>query len=329
MFANPQGNEMWVLLLEKAFAKFCGNYGCLDGGHTLWAMQAMTGCYCSRFEFERSADADKNEYEIEKQDIDDEDEDEFAEEEEEEEFVEDVNDNNKERYSNISEVQISECWKRWNIIYNEPSNIVKNDYAWYDTGEAFDNNRMWSILKKYDAVGALISASATNVTENKREDGIIEGHAYTIKYVREIKNFKLLHMRNPWGSFEWNGMWSDNSTQWEKYKSIAEKLNFVAENDGAFWISFKDFINIFNVVEICDRSSIKNLHINIHEDEGKYGVCKGCMQGCSTFWCKCRGCKDIYCGRISSHKTVNTENKWLKKFCPSMEQNIGKAWTEN
>jgi hypothetical protein len=42
-FSQPNGNEMWVILLEKAFAKFCGSYGALDGGHTVWAWQAMTG----------------------------------------------------------------------------------------------------------------------------------------------------------------------------------------------------------------------------------------------------------------------------------------------
>eukprot|EP00960_Hanusia_phi_P051025 760560-Hanusia_phi.AAC.1 len=35
IFAQPNGREIWVLLLEKAFAK--------PGGHILWAFQAMTG----------------------------------------------------------------------------------------------------------------------------------------------------------------------------------------------------------------------------------------------------------------------------------------------
>jgi hypothetical protein len=32
MFTKPKGNEMWVLLLEKAFAKYVGNYADLEGG---------------------------------------------------------------------------------------------------------------------------------------------------------------------------------------------------------------------------------------------------------------------------------------------------------
>lgn len=50
MFTKPKGNEMWVLLLEKAFAKYVGDYADLEGGMTLWAMEAMTGDIVSHFE---------------------------------------------------------------------------------------------------------------------------------------------------------------------------------------------------------------------------------------------------------------------------------------
>ena len=43
LFASPQGTEMWVIMLEKAFAKFCGSYAALAGGHTLWAFHTVTG----------------------------------------------------------------------------------------------------------------------------------------------------------------------------------------------------------------------------------------------------------------------------------------------
>lgn len=43
-FTKPHGNEIWVPLLEKAVAKFCGSYGNLNGGQALYAWQIMTGC---------------------------------------------------------------------------------------------------------------------------------------------------------------------------------------------------------------------------------------------------------------------------------------------
>lgn len=42
-FARTHCNEMWVLLLEKAFAKLYGGYDRLDGGQMSWALTAITG----------------------------------------------------------------------------------------------------------------------------------------------------------------------------------------------------------------------------------------------------------------------------------------------
>eukprot|EP00937_MAST-01D_sp_MAST-1D-sp2_P002116 g2116.t1 len=43
LFASPNGNEMWVLLFEKAYAKMVGSYSGLVGGHARWGLEAITG----------------------------------------------------------------------------------------------------------------------------------------------------------------------------------------------------------------------------------------------------------------------------------------------
>lgn len=42
-FAQANGNEMWAMLVEKAFAKMYGSYGALEGGQMSWALSAITG----------------------------------------------------------------------------------------------------------------------------------------------------------------------------------------------------------------------------------------------------------------------------------------------
>ena len=52
MFSKAQGNELWVLLLEKAYAKVHGNYKLLSGGFANEGMQDLTGAPTVSFIFE-------------------------------------------------------------------------------------------------------------------------------------------------------------------------------------------------------------------------------------------------------------------------------------
>jgi calpain-15 len=44
LFSKSIGNEIYVNLIEKAFAKFAGSYSNLSGGSLLKAVIVMTGC---------------------------------------------------------------------------------------------------------------------------------------------------------------------------------------------------------------------------------------------------------------------------------------------
>jgi hypothetical protein len=55
LFTKPKGNEMWVMILEKAFAKFIGSYELIEGGQPLFALQTLTGGAVFKFNFESSS----------------------------------------------------------------------------------------------------------------------------------------------------------------------------------------------------------------------------------------------------------------------------------
>lgn len=50
VFSHPNGNEGWVLLIEKAFAKYAGSYHNIEGGLMIYALTAFTGCNGSHFD---------------------------------------------------------------------------------------------------------------------------------------------------------------------------------------------------------------------------------------------------------------------------------------
>lgn len=55
---------------------------------------------------------------------------------------------------------------------------------------------------------------------------------------------RLVKLRNPWGSGEWNGDWSDASPLWTE--ELRAQVGFDgARDDGIFWMNFEDFKEIF------------------------------------------------------------------------------------
>ena len=82
-------------------------------------------------------------------------------------------------------------------------------------------------------------ASAPGAREN-----IVRMHAYSIMEAREIKGLRLLKVRNPWGTGEWKGAWSDGSEQWTP--EWMQLLNHRFGDDGVFWISYEDLLREYS-----------------------------------------------------------------------------------
>jgi hypothetical protein len=107
--------------------------------------------------------------------------------------------------------------------------------------------------------------------------GVISGHAYSLIAIHEFEHegseVRLLKMRNPWGSSEWTGAWSDNSSLWTD--ELREQLDSSAEEDGVFFIPFEDYIRHFATTSICvNNDPEKYFHSYCMFDFGSNGVQK-------------------------------------------------------
>ena len=185
LFTHPNGGEIWVMLLEKAFAKMSGSYANIEGGHVLWALEAMTG-------------------------------------------------DNVLKYSLSTE---KKTWSSYELVHKRDNNGSGGGVRgcrFPSTGHTFDLDNMFVVLKKYSQSNCVLGAGSLGVDKTREEGrpgeggddngGIVPGHAYSILDVRHVFGHRLICLRNPWGSFEWKGDWSDTSKMWGKHPLIRALL---------------------------------------------------------------------------------------------------------
>lgn len=70
------------------------------------------------------------------------------------------------------------------------------------------------------------------------ELGLVTGHAYSLLGVKACGGGgpDLLRLRNPWGSKEWSGAFSDGDAKWtDEIRAQLPPATLVNREDGAFW----------------------------------------------------------------------------------------------
>ncbi|EJU01594.1 cysteine proteinase [Dacryopinax primogenitus] len=80
-------------------------------------------------------------------------------------------------------------------------------------------------------------------------NGLIVGHAYSVLRAIEHNGRRFVRVRNPWGSSEWTGAWSDGSKEWNgEWLAALPALKHTFGDDGEFLMSYEDFLSTFWVV---------------------------------------------------------------------------------
>ncbi|XP_047635184.1 calpain-14 [Phacochoerus africanus] len=117
---------------------------------------------------------------------------------------------------------------------------------------------LWDILTRAIYSRALIGCQTHAGKERVLENGLVDGHAYTLTGIRKVTSKHgpeyLVKLRNPWGKVEWKGDWSDSSSTWELLSPKERILLLRKENDGEFWMTLRDFKTHFTLLVICKLS---------------------------------------------------------------------------
>uniref|UniRef100_G3MLV0 Calpain catalytic domain-containing protein n=1 Tax=Amblyomma maculatum TaxID=34609 RepID=G3MLV0_AMBMU len=138
----------------------------------------------------------------------------------------------------------------------------------------------FSILQRTLDKNSLVTCSITD--EDKGIKGLSALHEYSITgattvLVEEGGEVNLIRLRNPWGSGEWSGPWSDKSDKWDKIsEETRQDLGLTVNDDGEFWISESCFLKHFNLVDFChlDPGSMVGEAGDDAEDEKHWEVAK-------------------------------------------------------
>jgi len=171
-FSSANGNELWVIILEKAWAKMHGSYERVEAGLAHEVMRDLTGA---------------------------------------------------------------------------PS---------YDVD--VDEEGLLARLVEYDNKNYMMAASAGSTdasAETLEELGLVAQHSYGLLAAKRVQTedgeeVELVQLRNPWGDFEWNGDWGDDSDCWTP--ELKEQVGFTEDAaDGSFWMCFKDLAYYFSRVQVC------------------------------------------------------------------------------
>lgn len=217
LFCQPAGNEVYILLIEKAYAKYAGNYLALEGGFPSNAWVNMTGCLEQQF---WKNNMDRSTWEAKIMNTT---------------FRKKKPRNFTDLYTDRKQDKDRPYQKFWEYLqYCNDSRFLMGCSIRGKPGQEAEHKR----------ADGLVEDHAYSLIQVLQVKGKKAGSVY-----------HLLKIRNPWGSGQnWKGKFNDNDEQaWSLLPDNGAGIRST-ENDGVFCIEYESFVQAFSDVYVspCD-----------------------------------------------------------------------------
>lgn len=214
LMTKPQDHEMWVLLLEKAFAKWFGSYAQIQGAYCMVAFMLLLDCKSPCTVFTQSMNGQPP-------------------------FNEAV-------YHEV-DARLRDAKNR-NSVGLAPKGQLSSTDVWARLKQADASNHVMAAWTSKDPEVATGRGASGEVIAS---DGIVKGHAYSLISAKEVMRDdngmmqRVVQLRNPWGAnpaAEYKGELADDWAGWAQNPNMKrELLGGAGKLDGMFWMTFENF----------------------------------------------------------------------------------------
>eukprot|EP00919_Chromeraceae_sp_WS-2016_P060222 GHVR01143013.1.p1 GENE.GHVR01143013.1~~GHVR01143013.1.p1 ORF type:complete len:617 (-),score=104.11 GHVR01143013.1:164-2014(-) len=215
VFAKPADNQLWCMLIEKAFAKFVGSYENLKGGHMPYALQCMTG---EEKQLKWKIDRDNGTWSEWRVDC---------------EFLK-KNPRRMDRMYTRATKQTATFSEFFSKLVNFDENNFIMGASIGDSSEV-ENVRSDGIITRH--------AYSLCRTFDAPELGL------------RLLQLRNPWGEPSGGSPNWKGKWGTDCEMWGVYPEVRDMLYFRScATEGLFWMCYEDFTSVFDSVVVCPKS---------------------------------------------------------------------------
>ena len=274
VFCRPAGKELWVVLLEKAFAKFVGGYPNLAGGFSIWALQALTGDDAYTLSRDSAKDAARPWYRVDM------------------------------KHAPTAENPRAVKWLHHLGADGETERFA--DDLLFDMLLKYD--RLGFIMNASTCFSGrkdgLVGGHAYSLIAAKRVK--VKG-SDPVRLLQLRNPWGNFEWTGRWSdaSAEW--------TTHKKVAKACGVDPGKPSDDGVFWMAYEDFLAYFDSIDVLKRTEdLHDIYLDTHEDMKPrvFGPLRGCVVGLCRYFVACQGVRKLCCGRApTGDDTVEVDQK--------------------